>query len=83
MSIILAFEKTGDGKYLDIGSKAMESSMDRYSFFATMPFALSSKHYLPWKAFEEYLEAFFAAYGAGSMEEGTMFSSVSSTKAMG
>ena len=68
-SIIWAFEKTGDGKYLDIGKKVLESSLDWYSFFVTMPFTLTAEHYLPWKAFEEYLEAFFAAYGAGSIEE--------------
>lgn len=61
-SILWLYERKKNEKYIELGKKVLEVSMDWKSFFSSMPFTLTTDHYLPWHEFQQYLERFNKSY---------------------
>ena len=61
-TILWMYDRKHDERYLEIARIVLDESMDWYSFFSSMPFELPAGAYLPWNAFQSYLERFNAQY---------------------
>ncbi len=67
-TILWMYDRKHDGSYLDLAHIVLNESLDWYSFFSSMPFELPAGSYLPWNAFQSYLERFNAQYGGDPMK---------------